>query len=101
MPREAAGRNQRRRPCSPEWRRTELALHTSFDSLLQPYGEPFDRPILCVEKPRTKVRGSAAIDDGGAHDVQPFLEREAFGDAVVDHGLPVAVDADDLLTSSP
>lgn len=41
-------------------------------------GESFQRFVLPVEEPRTKVGGSSAIDDGTAHDVRPLFEREAF-----------------------
>jgi hypothetical protein len=41
--------------------------------------------------------GAAAVDYGGAHDVRFLFEGEAFGDAIVDDGLAIAVDADDLV----
>jgi hypothetical protein len=37
-------------------------------------GEPLQRLVILIEEPRTKVGGSAAVDDGTAHDVWPLLE---------------------------
>ena len=65
------------------------------------HGEPFQRLILGVEKAGAEVGGAAAVDDGCAHDVRPLVEREAFGNAVIDHRLAVAVNADDLLAVDP
>ena len=57
--------------------------------------------VLSVEKPRTEVRGAATVDDGRADDVGTLLKREAPGHAIVDHRLPVVVDADHFLAVDP
>src|ERR1017187_1839683 len=63
----------------------------------QGHGERPERLILCVEKSGAKVRRPAPVDDRRAHHVRALLEREPFRDAIVDDGLPIAVNADDLL----
>src|SRR6185295_1030109 len=70
-------------------------------SLREPYRERGEGSIRGVEEPRAEIRGAPAVDDGRADHVRPFLQGEAPGDAVVDDGLPIAVDADDLLAVHP
>ena len=54
-----------------------------------------------IEKARAEIGRSTAVDHRRAHDVRPTLECQAFGNAIVDHCLPIAVDANDLLPVHP
>src|ERR1017187_1542201 len=72
-----------------------------FRGVNHAHGEPRQRSIVGVEEPSAEVGGSAAVDNGGAHDVRPLLERNALGDAIVDDSLAIAENADDLLTVEP
>src|ERR1043165_6264834 len=60
----------------------------------QPDGECLQRFFVRVEKARAKTCRTAAIEHRASDDVRYLLEREAFRDAIVDHGLPIAIDAD-------
>src|SRR4051794_25452805 len=73
----------------------------SLGDITGAHGEFLERFLIGVEKPRAKIGGSAAIDDGAADDVDSLFEREALRDAVIDNGLAVAIDADDLLAVDP
>src|SRR5690242_8137908 len=88
----------------PKRRQTDIACGTLLDSfadLADADGVPFQRVVLRVEKTGAEIGRTAAVDDCSAHDVRPLIEREAFGNAVIDNGLPVAVNPDDLLAVDP
>ena len=55
------------------------------------HSESLERPFISVQKPGAKVGSTAAVDDGAANDVGSFLEREAFGNAVVNDGGKIAM----------
>src|SRR5688500_8112395 len=65
------------------------------------HSDVLDRSVRSIEKPRTEVGGAAAVDDGRAEDVGTLLKREAPGHAIVNHRLPVGVDADHFLAVDP
>src|SRR5256885_780183 len=74
---------------------------SSLPHLADTHGVPHERLVIGVQKAGAEIGSAAAVDDGGADDVLPLLQREAFGDAVVDDRLAIAVDADDLLAIHP
>src|SRR5690242_16062525 len=74
---------------------------SSFTHLLGGDGVVFERFVFLVEDPSAEIGGAPAVNNRGTDDVLPLLQREAFGDAVVDDCLPIAVDADDFLAIHP
>src|SRR3970040_2194237 len=80
-------------------RRTGIVLSPPVS--FQTHGDPLDRIVLRVEKPRAEVRGAARVHYGRADDVGTLVQREAARHAVVDHRLAVVVDADGFLAVDP
>lgn len=64
-------------------------------------GEALQGPILGIEEACAEVRCSAAIYDRDTDEVRAFLQGKAPGDSVVDDGLAIAVDIDNLLPIDP
>ncbi len=63
--------------------------------------ESFQWFFVGVENACAEIGGSAGVEDGAADDVWSFLKGEPFGDAVVNYGLAIAVNADNLLAVQP
>src|ERR1035441_7624164 len=81
-----------------------IFLFESLDllaDLAHAHGEPLQRFIVLVQEPSAEIGGSATVDDCGAHDVLPLSKRKPFGDAIVDDGLAIAINADNLLAVDP
>src|ERR1022692_3879605 len=80
---------------------TETTRSTSLARLVEGYAVAFEGFVVLVQEAGAEIGGAAAVDNGGADDVQPFVQREALGDAVVNYRLAIAIDADDLLAIHP
>src|ERR1019366_477659 len=100
--------------CSSDLKRATVSLGESFLVMVvvftgagslravnHAHGEPLQRSIVGVEQPSAEVGGAAAVDNGGAQDFRPLLERNALGDAIVDDSLAIAENADELLAVDP
>ena len=57
--------------------------------------------IVGIEKTGAKIGRSSSVDDRTAHDVRPLFKGKAFGNAVVNYRLAVAVYPNDFLAIDP
>src|SRR5262249_47706236 len=70
-------------------------------NLAEAHGNLLQRLVLSVEKPCAEVSGPSAVGNRGAHYVRPLVESEPLGDAIVNDGLAIAINTDDLFAVDP
>jgi len=85
-------------------RHKSLKLSTGRNSLVRissADNETSDWLVVGIKESGAKIRRSTAVHHGATDDIRAFLERDALRDAVINHGLPVAVNTDDFLAVHP